>query len=437
VKQAFPPFPDVFQPPRSRNLKDGTSAANRQVTTTSDHPLQSVDVNGQLRERSPNQQNNELTTEIVAGERNDNNGALETVVNEQSSRLCAFSIPQNNAQQNAASDNPAAVEGVGIQLDPTLPLAANGHHNEDQRESPEISDQLEPAVLHHHHHPDADRETIHQVDASKSSMHPVDLRSEPDSELHHSFQVPSNLASRSPSVLSNTARSVVRPLATDELVAQGVLEHPILHAKQPMKVQKSNSGPTHIGQRVKSNAEHPNHRSNTTSVPSSIQTFRRNWVQIEEALEDYENQKSLIESQQEQLKSQAAELTLRQKGLESQQSKIKSQKAEIEQLELAAAKSNERIKCLEDEKAALTTKVRKFKEISAKYKAHMNEVVVAQKHLIAESSKMKGDSAKMREEVLKASTDRESHENRLRSLIVNAKSIRPSVEKMAERKQLS
>jgi chromosome segregation ATPase len=228
---------------------------------------------------------------------------------------------------------------------------------------------------------------------------------------------------------------MVRPLVADELVPQGVPEYPILHFKQPMKVQKPNSGPTQIAQRFKSNPEHINQRTNSTSTASSIQAFRQNLVQMEEALDDYEYQKSLIESQQGELHCQAAKLQSQQRELESQQSILESRQAEITELKLATAESNKQVKCLEEEKAALTVKVKKFTEICARYKAHMNDVVVAQTHLMSESSKIKENSAKIREEskaILKVHGDRESHESKLRSLINHAKSIRPPVERMVE-----
>ena len=433
MRQAFPPFPDVLQLPRGGSLKGGTPAANREVSATTSHPLQSVDVNSLLCDPVSNKQNSELTNKNPIRAQDDINGSIDTTINGQSSRPYISSFSQNNAQQTAVHNNPSPVESAGVQADTILPLAANTHHDETQREWTQIPDQLEQTLLQHH--PDDNRETLYQKDSHKAQMAHVDLQSESDGELHHLFQPTSQTPSRSQSVLSNTARPIVRPLVADELIPQGVPEHPILHFKQPMKVQKSNSGPTQAAQRVKSNPNHINQRTNSTSTASSIQAFRQNLVQMEEALDDYEHQKSLIESQQGELHCQAVKLQSQQRELESQQSILESRQAEITKLKLATAESNKQIKCVEEEKAALIVKVQKFTEICARYKAHMNDVVVAQTHLMSESSKIKENSAKIREEskaILKAHADRESHENKLRSLINHAKSIRPPVERMVE-----
>ena len=433
MKQAFPPFPDVLQQANGRNLTDGTPATNRQASATDSHPLQSVDINRRLHGRDSSNHTRKLSNGNDIGPQDETKAPLDTTIDVPRSQPHVLLCPQNSVQQATVHDNPAPAGGFGLQENTIIPIATNWHHNEAQREWSQISDQQEQTLLHNG--PEDGKETLYRQGNNEAQISIVDLRSQSDRGLHHTLPPLSRSPSRSRSVLSNTARPMVRPLVIDELVPEGIPEYQVLHLKQPMRVQKSNDSPSHSAQRVKSNYEQINQRSNSSSTASSIQAFRQNLVQIEETLGDYEHKKSLIKSQQGELQSQRVKLQSQQKDLESQELELESRQAEIAKLKRATADSNRHIKSLEEEKTALTVKVKKFTEISARYKAHMNEVVIAQKHLIFESSKIKDISSNIREEsqaILKVHAGRENRENTLRNLINNAKSIRPSVEKLAE-----
>ena len=115
MKQAFPPFPDVLQPPLGGSLKGGTPVANREVSATTSHPLQSADVNSILRDRVSNKQNSELTNENAIGAQDDINGSIDIIINGQGSRPYVSSFSQNIDQQPAVHDNPTPVGGASTQ----------------------------------------------------------------------------------------------------------------------------------------------------------------------------------------------------------------------------------------------------------------------------------------------------------------------------------
>ena len=427
LKQAFPPFPDVLQRPCRRNSKGNTPATIRPAIIASSHPLQHVDSNARLHDEVPVKQY-DPTNENAIGASNETNKPVAAIVYEGSSRPSALSFSYDNtdtAQQMVMRDNLDYENGPGIRAGAMPPPAFSGHPQESQQGWSPVSGDHEEVLPRH-----PQEEALHAVESQTLNVGHGDLQGQTDGEVHQQSEPPSGPPSRPQSALRNTARPMVRPLAAGELVPKGVPEQAILHSKLATKIQKSSSVPSHTAQRVTSNPENGNQRPNP-SPASSIKAFRQNFDQIEEVLAQYENQKGLIESQQAVLQSKAAALEVQRRELESQQTELESRQAEINELKDSTLKSQKQIRRLEEEKMALATKVKKFAEISTKYKAHMNEVVVAQKHLMAESKAIKETSAKIREEskaVLKAHTDLDNHESKLRSLINDARFIQPKIE---------
>jgi hypothetical protein len=290
-------------------------------------------------------------------------------------------------QKNTAESCPAAPEHHienGGERDQCSPPPRQGL-NPDHRD--QVEEAVSPGFVHGSHI------------GTAIPGNPVDIGSDPY------FQPPSEPQSRPQSALSNTARTRSRPLVTDGHQTTGVSEAGALNNKHPMKVQKSSRDSSRNTRSMNLHSQVDTNYQNPLGAISSLRAFFHFLPGVEEAL----------------------------KGFEVQQSVLESQQAEINKLSRTTQESKKQIQSLLQEKMTLTAKIKKFTEISAKYKAHMNDVVLAQKHLMNESKEFKIESAKIREEAkaaLKARADREIIENRIKILIRGVKDMRPSTEKL-------
>ena len=115
--------------------------------------------------------------------------------------------------------------------------------------------------------------------------------------------------------------------------------------------------------------------------------------------------------------------------VERQKEVIQFLQLDLERLEVASAENLEKIKALQMEKVALKTKIKKFEQLSVKYKDHMNEVVISQKHLFKESQRIHRvqDDIKIFQE---AYVTRDAHIARLESLLQEAREFRAPAEQL-------
>lgn len=114
------------------------------------------------------------------------------------------------------------------------------------------------------------------------------------------------------------------------------------------------------------------------------------------------------------------------KDYERQKEDLKQKEEEIEKLKTSTAHLN-------DQNRRLAEKVPKLIEMSTRYKAHMNEVVAAQKYLKDEQDRIQEAAEKVR-----ADSDAQiAQEKRLRNLITTARGIRQPLERVEECEQIS
>jgi hypothetical protein len=376
------------------------AALDQPHTTAASHPLRSRDINRPIPETAPNNKNVE-PAHIDAMRQQVYTSATTNVPS------CGRSHASNKlldvGQQATGHDDLEGAETSGIQMSLALAPTGDLHHHESQR-----SGGCEQVFAHHHE--EVGPESLLHADAQMPHTGYANCNNQLDGERHFQVQPPS----RPQSAMSNTAKQRLRPLAAEDLQPQGVSEALVVRHKHPMKVQKSKGGQSYIGGGAKSHPrllETTNEQQDPLSAITGFRDFIQYLPRIEETLHDYGKQKEVLGSQQ----------------------------VEIAKLNSSTMESSKQIKRLEEEKSALAAKIKKFTEISARYKTHMNDVVNAQKHLLAESNKIKAESLRVREEskaALKAHEDRESHVNMLRNLIYQAKSVRPPIEKLEECKYL-
>ena len=105
---------------------------------------------------------------------------------------------------------------------------------------------------------------------------------------------------------------------------------------------------------------------------------------------------------------------------EEQQALIDVQKSEIVEMQKSDASCQQQIKALEAEKATLTQNMKKFTDMSSKYKTHMNEVVKAQKYLTSQAARIQKESS----EILQARTIFD----KIKKAIEEAKDLRVSAQ---------
>ena len=228
---------------------------------------------------------------------------------------------------------------------------------------------------------------------------------------YHQLHTPSQPQSRPQSAMSNTSKMRSRPLTAEDLRPEGVSEPAILSAKHSTKVQKSLTGPAPITWAIKSPQMLIIDQHTPLTDVHGIRDFTQHLSGIQQALQDFEDQKAILETRQK----------------------------DIDRLNISNAESSKEIQRLEKDNVALSAKIKKLVELSARYKAHMNDVVQAQKHLMQEHKNIQTESFQIRKEskaALQALAEREKHEMRLRSLLSCAKEKLHSVEKMQERKSI-
>ncbi|PVH88744.1 hypothetical protein DL98DRAFT_648094 [Cadophora sp. DSE1049] len=80
---------------------------------------------------------------------------------------------------------------------------------------------------------------------------------------------------------------------------------------------------------------------------------------------------------------------------EQQQALIDAQKSKIVEMQKSDASSQQQIKALEADKATLIQNMKKFADMSSKYKTHMNEVVKAQKYLTSQAARIQKESSEI------------------------------------------
>ena len=108
---------------------------------------------------------------------------------------------------------------------------------------------------------------------------------------------------------------------------------------------------------------------------------------------------------------------------------IQLQQSELESFKASKSESCEKIQSLEADKGALKAKIKKLEQLSIKYKNHMNEVVISQKHLMRESQRIQKVQTDIK--IFQASYDtQEVHIKKLESLLHEAKEFRAPAEKL-------
>ncbi|KAK0110607.1 hypothetical protein ONS96_002210 [Cadophora gregata f. sp. sojae] len=107
---------------------------------------------------------------------------------------------------------------------------------------------------------------------------------------------------------------------------------------------------------------------------------------------------------------------------EQQAAFIETQASKIVQMQGDVACSQQKIKALEAEKISLTQNMKKFADMSSKYKTHMNEVVKAQKYLTSQAAQIQKESS----EILKARTIFD----KIKKVVEDAKDLRVSAQQI-------
>ena len=216
---------------------------------------------------------------------------------------------------------------------------------------------------------------------------------------------PSQSQSRPQSHRSNRGVSMIRPIIADGLHAKDVSESIVLRASQQMKVKKSNGG--------KSYANHDfiphsalfaaTEQRNSNGNLSTFRKFVQQAAEYEEKLGDYESKIALVESQ----------------------------KLQIVALQSSDKQSQAKIEALESEKEKLQKKIEKLTEIGTKYKDHFNQVAISQKWLLNHAQKLKDDKKAIME-VSTTYAKSESHFQKLRGMIKEAKNLRVPATQLEE-----
>jgi hypothetical protein len=409
-KQMPMPFPDQARG-RAENSRPPLQEGNAVTSAT----LQPLDVNAPRHESFQNKQIGGPTRAPFSGNPKSLHGPNETFANEVVSHLHVNA----NTQQSVVPEKKGPREGTKT----VAAVQVNEQFSEGLRGVLHTRHQYEQSPTPHY----AAQGAPHNVHGQIGLAYHEDIDDDSNGDFHNPAQPPLQHEPRSQSALSN----ISRPLATRHLALEQNAQETFLHLSQSQRVHKAN-GTVHANQQLRSNGGTPNPGPGPSS-PS--QHFLRTAERVWKDHENYQNQQILVESQQQKLRSQAAELESQRKELETRQSNLESRDAKIRKLELAIGEANKRCQLREEEKIALAARVKRFGEISARYKAHMNDVVIAQKHLMGESARMKKDSVEIREEnkaMMEAFTNRDFHERSLRSLIDESKTIPPIVEKAGQ-----
>lgn len=175
---------------------------------------------------------------------------------------------------------------------------------------------------------------------------------------HGPSRVQSEVPSRPQSRRSNCGKPMTRPVPTQELRPQGVLESVAQRETHSSKVTKSNNALNNLNSSEASTRPAISEHGGPKSRPSpklfeEYKKFLQNGQEMLDIMKDYEQQSQLVEAQ----------------------------KTEIEKLRDTNASTIKQVQALEKERTELADKLKKFAELSSKYKKHMNDVVKAQKYL--------------------------------------------------------
>jgi hypothetical protein len=108
---------------------------------------------------------------------------------------------------------------------------------------------------------------------------------------------------------------------------------------------------------------------------------------------------------------------------------IQFQQSELDKFKASSIENSDYIRTLEKEKEDLKAKIKKFEQLSVKYKNHMNEVVMSQKHLLRESQRIQKVETDMKS-FQEAYVSREAHIKKLECLLHEAKEFRAPAEKL-------
>jgi hypothetical protein len=234
-----------------------------------------------------------------------------------------------------------------------------------------------------------------------------------------SSRVPSRAQSevleRPQSRRSNCGKPITRPMPPQDLRPQGASETIPHRGSRSTKIKKSNSGSTNPipSEASTKHAASGQHRQQSRPSPKFFEDYKNfleNGQKFLDTMKDYEQQSQLVEAQ----------------------------KAEIEKLRDTSDSSIKQIKALESEKADLTDKLKKFADISSKYKKHMNDVVKAQKYLKSQANEIQKNTKEAVESMKKeGETHTATHTatkaalQKIEIAITDAKSIRAPAEKFA------
>lgn len=233
--------------------------------------------------------------------------------------------------------------------------------------------------------------------------------------------VPSRAQSEAPSRpqsrRSNCGKPMTRPIPAQDLRPQGVFEPITQRGTRSSKVKKSSNAPND-----------PVHSEAPTKAVASGQRQQKSRPSPK-FFEDYKN---FLANGQEMLEIM--------KDYEQQSQLIEVQKTEIKKLQDTSNSAIKQVQELESEKAGLTDKLKKFAELSSKYKKHMNDVVKAQKYLKSQANEIQKSANEAIESTKQAAETRAATEAALQKIeiVVNdAKSFRVPAESFAHGEQIA
>jgi hypothetical protein len=222
---------------------------------------------------------------------------------------------------------------------------------------------------------------------SQEQIHLASSQAGSNSEAcnRHGFSIPSRVPSRAQSEAlerpvsrrSNCGKPITRPIPPQDLRPQGVGEIPARLESRSTNFKKSSNGLSNpvFSEAFSKPAVSGQHQQKSRHSPKFFEEYSRfleNGQEMLETIKDYEQQTQLLDAQQ----------------------------TEIEKLREISDCSIMQIKELEKEKADLSAKVRRFAEISSKYKKHMNEVVKAQKYLKIQANEIQKNTKEVANEVV-------------------------------------
>jgi hypothetical protein len=212
---------------------------------------------------------------------------------------------------------------------------------------------------------------------------------------------PSSSQSRPQSSRSHLVIQGTEIFPTQSSRLQQPFEHAILQFNNNTKVKKSKSGQSHKKEAQRCTSSFIRQPRPLSKVAQAQQNLLKHNQEVEDILGECQSQKEIIELQQ----------------------------SELENLKSSSVESSKRIQSLEMEKETLKVKVKKFEQLTVKYKDHMNEVIVSQKKLLRDSQRIQKveTDIKISQE---AYITREAHIKKLEHLLQEAKEFRAPAEKL-------